>query len=137
MFSPLSSHEGTSQRRQYQSARLGTPSHPYAREQPHPSGVRTDRRFGPLGSGGLGLSNDFNAGGSTYLEDEPGVAMLSKFGRQVRSETSGRSSSNTPPSQNQYSSARPSMYQQPSEPIFDIMQNGWSPDLPDRISMAN
>jgi len=99
--------------------------------------VRTDRRFGPLGSGGLGLSNDLSAGGSTYLEDEPGVAMLSKFGRQVGPEILGVFSSDTSPSQNQYSSARPSMYQQPSEPIFDIMQSGWSPDLPDRISMTN
>lgn len=137
MFSPPSSHEGTSQRRPYQPGRLATPSHPYAREQPQPSGVRTDRRFSALGSGGLGAPNDLSAGGPTYLEDEPGVAMLSKFGRQVGLETSGLSSSNTSPSQNQYSNARPSMHQHPSEPIFDIMQSGWSPDLPDRISMAN
>ena len=134
MFSPLPSHDNTSQRRSYQSGRL---AHPYAREQTQLSGVRTDRRFSGLGSGGLGLSNDLSGGGSTYLEDEPNVAMLSKFGRQVGAQTSEVSSSNSPPSQNQYSNARPGMYQQPSEPIFDIMQSGWSPDLPDRISMTN
>jgi len=84
VFSPLSSHEGASQRRSYQSGRLATPTHPYAREQIQVSGVKTERRFGTLGSGGLGLSNDLSGGGSTYLEDEPNVAMLSKFGRQVR-----------------------------------------------------
>jgi hypothetical protein len=137
VFSPLPSQEGTSQRRQYQSGRLANPTHPYAREQTQVSVVKTDQRFGALGSGGLGLSGDPNGGGSAYLEDEPSVAMLSKFGRQVGSEISEASSSNTSPSQNQYSNARPSMYHQPSEPIFDIMQSGWSPDLPDRISMAN
>ena len=137
MFSPLSSHEVTSQRRSYQPGRLATPTHPYAREQTQASGAKTERRYGALGSGGVGLSNDLSGGGSAYPEDEPSVAMLSKFGRQVGSETSEVFSSNTSPSQNQYSTARPSMYQQPSEPIFDIMQSGWSPDLPDRISMAN
>lgn len=137
MFSPQSAHESTSQRRSYQSGRLVTPSHPYAREQTQLSGVRADRRFNALGSGGLGLSNDFNGSSSTYLEDEPNVAMLSKFGRQVGSGPSEKSLSNTSPPQNQYSNARPGTYQQPSEPIFDIMQSGWSPDLPDRISMTN
>ena len=83
MFSPLSAHEGTSQRRSYQPGRLATPTHPYAREQTHTSGVKTERRYGALGSGGLGLSNDLSGGGPTYLEDEASVAMLSKFGRQV------------------------------------------------------
>ena len=95
VFSPLSSHEGPSQRRPYQPGRLATPTHPYAREQTQVPGVKTERRFGTLGSGGLGLSNDLSGGGSPYLEDEPNVAMLSKFGRQVGLETSEVSSPNT------------------------------------------
>jgi hypothetical protein len=136
VVSPPSLHSNTSHRRPYQSGHLATASHPYAREQTQPPGVRSEQRFGALGSGGLGLSNDLGGDGSTYFEDESNVAMLSKFGRQVIPKISEVSLSYVSP-QNQYSNTRPSMYQQPSEPIFDIMQSGWSPDLPDRISMAN